>query len=285
MKAFSYFYTMKRILISLFIILFSGNYYAQDKPSTASKNVKIISENFEMPQLERNRRIWIYLPPDYETSKKKYPVMYMHDGQNLFDDKTSYIGEWQVDESLDKLFAAGESTGIIVGIDNGGEKRIEELSPFKNEKYGGGNGENYMKFIVETLKPYIDKHYRTKSCRKHTALGGSSLGALISVYGAVKYPKKFGKVLAFSNAFWFNSDEMDAFIKNANVNLGRQKYYFIQGKHESKDMDEQTMKVINNLKLKKVKSKNIYNRSDEDGKHNEMYWRREFPAAFLWLLK
>lgn len=274
---------MKKAILILILFLVSVPFNAQEKPSTASKNVKIISENFEMPQLERSRRIWIYLPPDYATSKKKYSVMYMHDGQNLFDDQTSFIGEWQVDEALDRLYKERKPTAIIVGIDNGGDKRIEELSPFKNEKYGGGNGDNYMKFIVENLKPYIDKNFRTKSCRKHTAIGGSSLGALISVYGAVKHPKTFGKVLAFSNAFWFNSDEMDSFIKYADVNLRKQKYYFIQGKHESRDMDEQTMKVINNLKLKKVKVKNIYNRSDEDGKHNEMYWRREFPGAFLWL--
>ncbi len=269
--------------ILLFVFLFVLNVNAQEKPSTAEANVKIISDHFEMPQLERNRRIWIYLPPDYETSRKKYPVMYLHDGQNLFDDRTSYAGEWQIDESLNRIFAQNKESAIIVGIDNGGEKRIEELSPFKNEKYGGGNGENYMKFIVETLKPYIDKNYRTKSCRKYTTLGGSSLGALISVYGGVKHPETFGNILAFSNAFWFNAKELNDYIRNTNSNLKRQKYYFVQGKHESEDMDEQTLKVINNLKLRKVKAKNIYNRSDEDGKHNEMYWRREFPGAFLWL--
>ncbi len=268
------------VLFALFLVL---GLNGQEKQSTAQPNVKIISENFEMPQLHRNRRIWVYLPPDYATSKKKYPVMYLHDGQNLFDDRTSYAGEWQIDEALNKIFAQSKESAIVVGIDNGGEKRIEELSPFKNLKYGGGNGENYMNFIVETLKPYIDKNYRTKSCRKYTTLGGSSLGALISVYGGVKFPETFGKILAFSNAFWFNSRELNDFIRNSKTNLKRQKYYFVQGKHESEDIDEQTLKVINSLKLRKVKPKNIYNRSDEDGKHNEMYWRREFPAAFLWL--
>lgn len=273
---------MKKFVF-LFALFFVLGLNGQEKQSTAQPNVKIISENFEMPQLHRNRRIWVYLPPDYATSKKKYPVMYLHDGQNLFDDRTSYAGEWQIDEALNKIFAQSKESAIVVGIDNGGEKRIEELSPFKNSKYGGGNGENYLNFIVETLKPYIDKNYRTKSRRKYTTLGGSSLGALISVYGGVKYPETFGKILAFSNAFWFNSSELNDFIRNSKTNLKTQKYYFVQGKHESEDMDEQTLKVINSLKLRKVKPKNIYNRSDEDGKHNEMYWRREFPAAFLWL--
>ena len=256
---------------------------AQERKHTATENVKIISEKFEIPQLKTTRRIWIYLPKDYETSHKKYEVMYLQDAQNLFDDATSYAGEWQVDETLNKIFEKTGKSLIVVGIDNGGEKRIEELSPYKNAKYGGGNGDNYVKFIVETLKPFIDKNYRTKPQRKFTTIGGSSLGSLISVYAAVKYPETFGKVLAFSSAFWFNAKEMNEFISSSKVNLKQQKYYFIQGKHEDEDMEEQTNRVIENLKSKNVKPKNIFLKIDEDGKHNEMYWRREFEGAVLWL--
>ena len=256
---------------------------AQERKHTATENVKIISEKFEIPQLKTTRRIWIYLPKDYETSHKKYEVMYLQDAQNLFDDATSYAGEWQVDETLNKIFEKTGKSLIVVGIDNGGEKRIEELSPYKNAKYGGGNGDNYVKFIVETLKPFIDKNYRTKPQRKFTTIGGSSLGSLISVYAAVKYPETFGKVLAFSSAFWFNAKEMNEFISSSKVNLKQQKYYFIQGKHEDEDMEEQTKRVIENLRSKNVKSQNIFLKIDEDGKHNEMYWRREFEGAVLWL--
>ena len=256
---------------------------AQERKHTATENVKIISEKFEIPQLKTTRRIWIYLPKDYETSHKKYEVMYLQDAQNLFDDATSYAGEWQVDETLNKIFEKTGKSLIVVGIDNGGEKRIEELSPYKNAKYGGGNGDNYVKFIVETLKPFIDKNYRTKPQRKFTTIGGSSLGSLISVYAAVKYPETFGKVLAFSSAFWFNAKELNEFISSSKVNLKQQKYYFIQGKHEDEDMEEQTNRVIENLKSKNVKPKNIFLKIDEDGKHNEMYWRREFEETVLWL--
>ena len=256
---------------------------AQERKHTATENVKIISEKFEIPQLKTTRRIWIYLPKDYETSHKKYEVMYLQDAQNLFDDATSYAGEWQVDETLNKIFEKTGKSLIVVGIDNGGEKRIEELSPYKNAKYGGGNGDNYVKFIVETLKPFIDKNYRTKPQRKFTTIGGSSLGSLISVYAAVKYPETFGKVLAFSSAFWFNAKDLNEFISSSKVNLKQQKYYFIQGKHEDEDMEEQTNRVIENLKSKNVKPKNIFLKIDEDGKHNEMYWRREFEGAVLWL--
>ena len=273
---------MKNLFRFLFILSCTF-FWSQEKKSTATENVKIISENFDVPQLKTTRRIWIYLPKDYETSHQKYSVMYLQDAQNLFDDTTSYAGEWQVDETLNKIFEKTGKSVIVVGIDNGGEKRIEELSPFKNAKYGGGNGENYVKFIVETLKPYIDKNYRTKSCKKHTTIGGSSLGALISVYAAVKYPETFGKVLAFSSAFWFNAEDLNAFISHSKVNLKHQKYYFVQGKHEDEDMEAQTQRVIETLKSKNVKSKNIFLKIDEDGKHNEMYWRREFEGAVLWL--
>ena len=256
---------------------------AQERKHTATENVKIISEKFEIPQLKTTRRIWIYLPKDYETSHKKYEVMYLQDAQTLFDDATSYAGEWQVDETLNKIFEKTGKSLIVVGIDNGGEKRIEELSPYKNAKYGGGNGDNYVKFIVETLKPFIDKNYRTKPQRKFTTIGGSSLGSLISIYAAVKYPETFGKVLAFSSAFWFNAKELNEFISSSKVNLKQQKYYFIQGKHEDEDMEEQTKSVIENLRSKNVKPKNIFLKIDEDGKHNEMYWRREFEGAVLWL--
>lgn len=269
--------------ISLLLFFFTLFSFAQERKHTATENVKIISEKFEIPQLKTTRRIWIYLPKDYETSHKKYEVMYLQDAQNLFDDATSYAGEWQVDETLNKIFEKTEKSLIVVGIDNGGEKRIEELSPYKNAKYGGGNGDNYVKFIVETLKPFIDKNYRTKPPRKYTTIGGSSLGSLISVYAAVKYPETFGKVLAFSSAFWFNAKELNEFISSSKVNLKHQKYYFIQGKHEDEDMEAQTNRVIKNLKSKNVKPKNIFLKIDEDGKHNEMYWRREFEGAVLWL--
>lgn len=273
-----------RFFLIVFVLFFL-NLNAQEKISTASENVGIISEQFEVPQLSTTRRIWIYLPKNYTTTNKKYAVLYLHDGQNLFDDKTSYSGEWQIDETLNRIFDETGKSVIVVGIDNGGAQRIAELSPYKNAKYGGGNGEQYLQFITQNLKPYIDKNYRTKTAPKNTLLGGSSLGALISVYGAVKYPQTFGKILAFSPAFWFNSKDLNMFIQNSHGNLNKQKYYFIQGKYEDESMEQETQKVIRQLKNKGVKAQNIFFRTDEDGKHNELYWRREFPNAFLWFFK
>lgn len=272
-------------LATVFFISCSTLMLAQERATTAAENVKIISDTFRMPQLGTARRIWIYLPKDYSTSRKKYPVFYMHDGQNLFDDKTSYSGEWQVDEAMNKIFSATATTAIVVGIDNGRERRVAELSPFPNRKYGGGDGDRYCDFIVSTLQPYINSHYRTKTGSQNTLIGGSSLGGLISVYAAVKYPKTFGRILAFSPAFWFNSKELNTYIQQSAVNLKHQRYYLIQGKLEDANMEQETRNIIHQLELKGAKPKNIYFRADEDGKHNELYWRREFPAAAVWFLK
>ena len=119
----------------------------------AQKNVSTFT--IEAPQLQTSKKIWLYLPENYATSTKKFPVIYMHDGQNLFDVKTAYAGEWQIDETLDSL----KAEVIVVGIEHGNEKRIDELTPFKNEQYGGGNTNNYLDFIVSNLKPYIDATY------------------------------------------------------------------------------------------------------------------------------
>ncbi len=277
---------MKFLTLLLAVGIFStATAQTKEQASTREKNVHILSENFEMPQLNRERRIWIYLPASYEESKsKKFPVMYLHDGQNLFDKATSYAGEWGVDETLNRLSKEGYAQSIVVGIDNGAEKRMDELSPFKNEEYkAGGSGDQYLAFVVETLKPYIDSHYRTKPSRKSTTLGGSSLGALISVYGGVKYPDTFGNIIAFSSAFWFNREGLMNYIKESDHSLKKQRYYFIEGEKESFDMGKDTSKVIRLLKEKGVKDKNIYYKVHPDGKHNEAYWNREFPGAYKWL--
>jgi metallo-beta-lactamase class B len=159
-----------------------------------------------MPTLNRYRRIWLYLPVDYGTATtRRYPVIYMHDGQNLFNAATSFAGEWEVDECLMRLHGLGDAGAIVVGIDNGGSQRIDEYSPWVHPQYVGGQGDAYLQFIVQTLKPYIDARYRTDSTRNGTWIWGSSMGGLISQYGAVKYQKVFSRVGVFSPSLWFDS--------------------------------------------------------------------------------
>ena len=253
--------------------------------STAAANVQILNNAFLMPQLSRNRKVWIYLPPDYYTTAKTYPVLYMEDGQNLFDNATSFAGEWQVDETLNTLFSQGNYGAIVVGIDNGGGDRLNEYSPWVNATYGGGQGDLYMQFVGETLKPYIDANFRTKPQAQYNALIGSSMGALISTYGAVKYPNLFSKVGVFSPAFWFVRTQLNNYITNTTSDVSNLRLYFVCGQNEDSDMVPDMTTVKNNLIAKGVSTSNTFTKIDSDGTHSESYWRREFSAAYVWLFQ
>ena len=175
--------------------------FIQKPVSTASAQVIIIDTAFPIPQLCRTRRIWVYLPKDYSISRKSYPVLYMHDGQNLFENATSYAGEWGIDETMD----AFKNACIVVGIDNGGVLRMNEYNP-NTSQFGKGEGRSYLAFIVENLKPFIDKTYRTLADSRHTYMAGSSMGGLISFYAGLYYPHVFGALGIFSPSFWIVPD-------------------------------------------------------------------------------
>lgn len=259
---------------------------AKEKKHTAASNVKILSENFNIPQLKTTRKIWIYLPPDYEASKKKYPVIYMHDGQNLFDDFTSFSGEWNVDETLNEIYKETGQSAIVIGIDNGGDKRLAEYSPWDNAKYKTkGEGNLYVEFLAKTLKPYIDKTYRTQKQSSKTIIFGSSMGGLISLYASTKHPNTFGKAGIFSPAFWFVSKDMKMYLNLNKNNLQNSKFYFVAGKNEDETMVPEIETVDELLLKKSVPKKNIILKIDEDGTHSESYWKRELKASLIWLLK
>lgn len=249
--------------------------------STAAENVQVISENFAIPQLDRQRRIWIYLPPDYESSSKYYPVLYMQDGQNLFDASTSFGQEWQVDESLNQLFEQGDPGVIVVGIDNGGGNRLNEYTPWSNPTYGGGEGEAYVNFLVETLKPYIDSNYRTRPEREYTGIIGSSLGGLISMYAVINRQDIFSKAGIFSPSFWF-TDEVYRLVEE----LGKQedlRIYMIGGVTESSSMVNDLNRMYSSLRTVGFQTEELQLLTHQDGQHSEWYWAREFPAAYKWL--
>ena len=249
--------------------------------STAAENVSIMDENFEMPQLNRTRRIWIYLPPDYDESSKNYPVLYMHDGQNLFDMQTSYAGEWEVDETLNNLATQGYEVPIVIGIDNGGVERIAEYTPWVNPSYNSGQGKEYIDFIVETLKPYIDANYRTLPDQNNTGIMGSSLGGLISHYGSVKNQDIFGKAGIFSPSYWF-SDSIWAFTNEA----GKQnpmRFYQIMGQLEGNQAVANMLKMDTALKAVGFTNDEIISKVIAGGEHNEKLWREQFEEAYLWL--
>lgn len=252
--------------------------------NSSKPNVRILNAEFNMPELgNKKRRIWVSLPPDYNISPtRRYPVMYMHDGQNLFDNATSFSGEWAVDDSLDALFAGGDAGIIVVGIDNGGADRLNEYSPWVNTQYGGGDGDQYIDFLVNTLKPHIDNVFRTKPGREYTAIGGSSMGGLISMYGGIERQDIFSKLLIFSPSFWFSSQCFSHVTQK-----GKQfpmRIYMMCGTPEgngSVQQDLNTMKTT--LLAAGFSTTEINYQVRADGQHSEWFWRREFPDAYKWL--
>ncbi len=174
---------------------------APPRPSTALPSVHVLPP-MAMPGLDRSRTVRVCLPPSYEHGDRRYPVVYMHDGQNLFDDATSYAGEWGVDETL--LALARETTfeAIVVGIDHGGERRVTELNPWDHARFGRGEGRAYLRFLVDVVKPRIDAGYRTRPGREHTAIIGSSMGGLISHAALLLHPDRFARAGVLSPAYW-----------------------------------------------------------------------------------
>jgi predicted alpha/beta superfamily hydrolase len=234
-----------------------------------------------MPQFDRSRRIWMYFPPDYDTSGKNYPVLYMHDGQNLFDAATSFSGEWEVDETLNTLAAQGKNVPLVVGIDNGGSDRIAEYTPWVNQQYGGGDGEKYMQFIVETLKPYIDQNYRTITDRENTGIMGSSLGGLISHFGSLQYQEVFSKAGLFSPSYWF-SDSTWTFTHETGK-LQNMRFYQLCGTNESTGMVNEMQRMNDTLVATGFQQDHVFNKVINGGQHNEKLWREAFGDAYLWL--
>lgn len=257
------------------------DYPDKPRPYTATPQVKVLDSAFHMPQLDRKRRIWIYLPRGYTTSKASYPVLYMHDGQNLFNEQTAPFGEWGVDEALDSIQKATGREMIVVGIDNGGEKRMNEYNPYDFKEFGKGEGNQYVDFLVQTLKPYIDQKFRTKKDAANTHIAGSSMGGLISLYAVVKYPSVFGAAGVFSPAFW-TAPQLFTDVEKADWGTNKPRFFFYAGGKESTTMVPDMKRMLTLIEKKpNVNTRSLVNPL---GQHNEPTWRAEFPAFYRWLV-
>ncbi|MGI4762775.1 MAG: alpha/beta hydrolase [Janthinobacterium lividum] len=258
------------------------------KAHTLAANVQVLADSFRLPQLGgRARRVWLYLPPGYVASPHRhYPVLYLQDGQNVFDEATAYSGEWGVDETLNKLATGAKNQAgcIVVAIDNGGARRLNEYSPWANAEYKqGGEGDQYTDFLAHTLKPYIDAHYRTQPEASHTAIAGSSMGGLIAFYAGLKYPRIFGRVGVFSPAIWFAKDSLLAYERRRPLPR-TSRFYFVAGPAESETMVPLMRTVRDGLLARGLAPSHIAFKTPTDGQHAEWFWRREFEPAYRWLL-
>ncbi|HNW43194.1 MAG TPA: alpha/beta hydrolase-fold protein [Elusimicrobiales bacterium] len=242
----------------------------------------------DIPQLGvAGRRIWVYLPPGYAASDLRYPVLYMHDGQNLFDPQASFCGEWGVDKAIDALVREKKTAGaIVIGIDNGGVERWNEYSPW-GCRDGSGRcwGDKYARFIIEDLKPLADRKFRTLPGRESTGIAGSSLGAIISFYAALKYPGVFSRAGLFSPSFWYARAEAAALLKTARLPQGLRVYMDVgteEGDHGPEYLTDAGAMAAAFSKKRGVEQRYVV---DQGGIHNEKAWAQRFPAAFLWLLE
>jgi len=174
------------------------------------------------PQLRNTRAIDVYLPASYAVDgRRRFPVVYMHDGQNLSDPSTAFGGRtWQLESALGALAARGIEA-IVVGVHNAGRSRIGEYSPYRDPRQAGGRGERYVGFLEETLKPRIDARYRASRARETTALAGSSMGGLISVYAFFREASIFGGAVVMSPSIWFGARRILEFVEAARYVRGR----------------------------------------------------------------
>ncbi|KGF81917.1 esterase [Massilia sp. JS1662] len=238
-----------------------------------------IVKDVASPQLGNKRALRIYLPPSYnENAAKRYPVLYMHDGQNLFDAKTASYGvEWGIDETINRLVATGVMDEVIVvGIDNTPE-RIPEYTPCCDPKYGGGKLNAYDAFIVETVKPYVDRTYRTLPGKDTTAIMGSSLGGLASVLIAQRHPDIFSKAAGVSSSFWWNNGALLAKVPDR-VPV---KFYLDAGTRD--DGLDDTTKMRDAMLAKGYRdSEDLMFYKAEGARHNEASWAARVDKPLTW---
>lgn len=243
--------------------------------------IEVIHEEFEIPQLIRTRRVAALLPHDYYETDKRYPVLYLQDGQNLFDDYAPY-GNWGVDKRLANLAERGMGDIIIVAIDHAESQRIGEFTPSFRTTLGRGEGRKYVRFLVESLKPYIDGHYRTRAEPEYTGIGGSSLGGLISIYAGILYPQVYDRLMIFSPSLWVTPRIPFQLMSLTRKFRGR--IYLYGGEAESQNMVPNMQRLHRQL-LEQTGSERVQFKISIDplGQHNEARWGREFPYAVEWL--
>ncbi|MGC8728419.1 MAG: alpha/beta hydrolase [Elusimicrobiales bacterium] len=250
---------------------------------TVTGNVSV----FSLPYFLKGRRVWVYLPPNYDKeTSKSYPVLYMQDGQNLFDSKESFAGEWEVDESLEKIFSQNQASPfIVVGVDNGGAERLSEYTPWKDLRYGGGGADEYLKNLKDYLMPEINRRYRTKTGPENTFIGGSSLGGLLSAYAVFAYPQIWGGALSMSPSYWWADKKFLDWFSSVKKPDNIVFYQDIGNKEGGEEAEEHlnNFREAERLFLNKgfVKNKDFFSLEFEGHYHNEKFWALRFPQAVI----
>jgi enterochelin esterase-like enzyme len=244
-------------------------------------------EKFPSQILRNERDLIVYLPPGYEDQPgRRFPVLYLQDGQNLFDGATSFIPgqDWHVGQTADHFIGIGTVEPlIIVGIYNTGKQRIYEYTPARVPKMGGGRARRYAKFLIEELKSFIDFEYRTLGDTHHTGLGGSSLGGLVSLWVGLRYPKIFGRLAALSPSVWWNQRMMHTYAANARIK-SRPRIWLDIGTREGPNIlrDVETFRDILLQKGWQI-DRDLHYERVEGAEHNEAAWAQRVGPVLQFL--
>lgn len=248
-------------------------------------------ENVRSRFLRNQRNFIVYLPPRYhEQPQRRFPVLYMHDGQNLFDAATSFVPgmDWHVGHTADDFILTGAVQPlIIVGIYNIGKSRIHEYTPTKAPRLGGGRADRYAKFLIQEVMPFIQREYRALPDPRLTGIGGSSLGGLSSLYLGLKHPQIFGRLAALSPSVWWNQGVIHRFAAAAPVEP-RPRIWLDIGTNEGPRI-VQEVEQFRDILLQKgwQLGKDLYYQRMEGAEHNEAAWAQRvgpflqflYPAA------
>lgn len=240
--------------------------------------------SFELwsPQLRNRRVVDVYLPESYGQGRRRYPTVYMQDGQNLSDPSVAFAGNtWRLDDGLAWLAERGIEP-IVVGIHNT-ERRLAEYSPFPDPKHGGGDGDRYARFLIDTVKPRIDSAFRTRKDRDSSVIAGSSMGGLISLYAFFRRPSPFGRGAVISPSIWFGGGQILPFVQRARTTRG--KLYLDVGTAEGVDTLANARAMNRLLRRKGYRKETFWYLESQDGQHRESDWAWRLPQALEFLLR
>lgn len=236
--------------------------------------------------LPGERDVIVYLPAEYQANPtRRFPVLYMQDGQNLFDPATAFGGTaWQVGETADRLIAEGAIQPlVIVGIYNTGKQRVREYTPSRVRKLGGGGANRYGRMLLKEIKPFIDSEYRTLSGPAHTGLGGSSLGGLVTIYLGLRYPRIFGRLAAVSPSIWWDRRWIVSYAARFR-SKARPRIWLDVGTREAEHTAEDARALRDVLSRKGWRHiQDLHYEEIEGGQHNEAAWAQRVGPALRFL--
>jgi predicted alpha/beta superfamily hydrolase len=234
------------------------------------------------PQLRCRRRVDVYLPDAHGQTRRRHPVVYLQDGQNLSDPATAFGGNtWRLEETL-RWLSERDIHPIVVGIHHAGDGRLAEYSPFPDRRHGGGSGERYAGFLIDTVKPRVDAAYRTRRDRGSTVVAGSSMGGLISLYLFFRRPSPFGRAVVMSPSIWFGEREILRFVDKSRVTQGR--VYLDVGTGEGTQTLRDVRALARLLRAKGFSRDTLRYLEAQGHQHREADWASRLPSALEFAL-